>query len=262
MAEIGEQGKSFNFSSATRSANFRPDIDRIKQHDPYRQKYVRITRIVQGVGLLTAGFAVRLWTTGNGVWAVVVGILALLLLAVGYMIGRGANASIYESGLLIPGRIVALNPLQLVVMADMNNSVDDDDEHNVDHKDADEAENADNPNTADKTDNTEEAAIKNGNDLYGVRRVTLKDLPVHTLQIGERVPCAAGFGGSNLGGWGHFEPRPLVWATDDLTIITAAAAAIPDEEWARLDRLASELPQIEEEQVAFYDAELRFIEAK
>ena len=244
MAEIGEQGKSFNFSSATRSANFRPDIDRIKQYDPYRQKYVRITRIGQGVGLLTAGFAVRLWTTGNGVWAVVVGVLGLLLLAVGYMIGRGANASIYESGLLIPGRIVALNPLQLVVMADMNNSVDDDDEHNADHKD----------------DN--EAVIKNANDLYGVRRVTLKGLPVHTLQVGERIPCAAGFGGSNLGGWGHFEPRPLVWATNDLSIITAATAAIPDEEWARLDRLSSELPEIAEDQVAFYDAELRFIEAK
>ena len=45
MADIGEPGESFNFSSASRAANFRPDIDRIKQYDPYRQKYVRMTWI-------------------------------------------------------------------------------------------------------------------------------------------------------------------------------------------------------------------------
>ena len=249
MADIGEQGESFNFSSASRSANFRPDIDRIKQYDPYRQKYVRMTRIVYGIGLLTAGFAVRLWTTGNGVWAVVVGVLALLILAVGYMIGRGANASIYQSGLLIPARIVALNPLQVVALANMGNSDDEE-----------ESDDDDEPKNSNKTVNRDKA--QNTGDLYGVRRVTLKALPLHTLQIGERVPCAAGFGGSNGDGWGHFEPRPLVWATDDLTIITASIAAIPDEEWARLDKLARELPEMEEDKVAFFDAELRFVEAK
>ncbi|MBC8152585.1 MAG: hypothetical protein H7Z72_06710 [Bacteroidetes bacterium] len=88
MAEIGEQGKSFNFSMATRAANFDPDINRVKRYDIYQRKYVRMTRIVQGIGLLLVTWAVRLGTTGDGLWAGIVGALALLILLVGYMIGR------------------------------------------------------------------------------------------------------------------------------------------------------------------------------
>lgn len=77
MTEIGEQGERFNFSSASRAAHFRPDIDRIRRYDPYRQKYVRLTRIVQGIGLLTAGLSLRLWTTDHGIWAGVIGVAAV-----------------------------------------------------------------------------------------------------------------------------------------------------------------------------------------
>lgn len=257
MAEIGEQGESLNFSSASRSANFRPDIDRIKQYDPYQKKYVRMTWIVFGLGLLTAGFALRLAATGHGIWAGAVGVMVFVISFFGYMISRGANAAIYSSGLLIPARVTSLKPLQMVVMANMDTSDDDDGERNGDE-----------PEAVDKLNHADTAAGKGietekARDIYGVRRVTLTALPMHTLQIGERVPCAAGFGGSRAGVWSHFEPRPLVWATDEPTIIMASIAAIPDEEWARLDQLASQLPaEMNEDQVAFYDANLTFIEAK
>lgn len=226
MANTGEQGESFNFSSASRAANFRPDIDRVKRYDIYQRKYTRLTRIVQGVGVLMGAWAVRLGTTGHGSWAVVVVVLALLILLIGYMIGRGANASIYASGLLIPAHIVALEPLQLVALATMNN-----DEETTD-------------------------------EIYGIRRVTLTELPGHTLRVEERIPCAAGFGGSNLGGWGYFEPRPLVWATDDPAIIQGATEAIPDAEWNRLTQLTRRLPDLTDEHIAFYGADLTFIDVK
>lgn len=226
MAEIGEPGESFNFSSASRAANFRPDLDRVKRYDPYRQKYVRLTRIVLGIGLLSAALSLRFWTTDHGIWAVVIGVLALLLLLGGYMLGRGASAAVYSSGLLIPAHITSLEPLQLVVLATMSSDDEDTDE------------------------------------TYGIRRVTLKELPVHSLRIGERVPCAASFGGDHNGAWGHFEPRPLVWATDDPLLITASTATIPEEEWIRLDQLTRQLPEIQEDQVAFYRADLTFIKVK
>ena len=225
MAEIGEQGESFNFSSASRATNFRPDMDRIKRYDTYPQKYTRLSRTVQAVGLLTAAGAIRFWTTDHGIWAGLAVLLALLLFLGAYMIRRGASAVIYSGGLLIPAHITALKPLQLVALANMSND--------------------------------EEA-----DELYGLRRCTLKELPLHALRIGERVPCAAAFGGTTQGGWGHFEPRPLVWSTDDQTIIEASTAAIPDEEWARLDELTRQLPALEDDQVAFYRADLTFIEVK
>ena len=226
MTEIGEQGERFNFSSASRAAHFRPDIDRIRRYDPYRQKYVRLTRIVQGIGLLTAGLSLRLWTTDHGIWAGVIGVLALLLLLGGYMLGRGASAAVYSGGLLIPAHITSLEPLQLVALANMSSDDEDTDE------------------------------------TYGIRQVTLKELPVHSLRIGERVPCAASFGGNHNGVWGYFEPRPLVWATDDPVLITVSIAVIPEEEWTRLYQLTRQLADIQDDQVAFYDAALTFIDAK
>lgn len=237
MAEIGEPGESFNFSAASRAANFRPDLDRIKQYDPYRKKYVRLNRIAQGIGLLMAGFAIRLWTTDHGIWAGVVGLLAVLILLGGYLIGRGAAGAVYASGLLIPARITSLQPLQVVALANMGNDED-----------------------ADAEEVTDEPVETT--DLYGLRRITLTELPLHSLRIGERVPCAAAFGGSNRGGWGHFEPRPLAWATADPLVIMASIASIPENEWQRLEQLARQLPEIDEDQVAFYRADLTFVEAK
>ena len=226
MAEIGEQGESFNVSSASRAANFQPDIDRVKQYDPYQQKYVKISRGIYAVGLLVLAGAIRLWTAGHGILAGVAGLLALLLVLGGYMVGRGAGAAIYASGLLIPAQITALEPLEIVAMANMNNDEDDDEPH------------------------------------YGLRRITLKELPLHALRLGERIPCAAAFGGSSAGGWGFFEPRPLVWATDDPVTITATIASIPEEEWLRLSQLTSQLPALEGDQIAFYGADLSFVTVK
>ena len=212
--------------SASWTANFRPDIDRIRRYDPCWQKYVRLTRIVQGIGLLTAGLSLRLRTAGHGVWAGVIGALALLLLLGGYMLGRRASAAVYSGGLLILARTTSLEPLQLVALANMSSDDEDTDE------------------------------------TYGIRQVTLKELPAHSLRIGERVFCAASFGGDYNGAWGHFEPRPLVWATDDPLLIMVSIAMIPEEEWTRLDQLMRQVPDIQDDQVAFYDAALTFIDAK
>ena len=225
MATIGEEGESFNFSSATRAANIDVDSKRINRYDTFQKKYVYIRRGFYIAALLAVAGGVRLWTTEHGIWAVIVVMLALILALGGFMFGQGAGATVYTSGLLIPARISSLEPLQIESIANMSSS--------------------------------EEAEP-----VYGIRRVTLTELPLHTLRIGERIPCAGAFGGSFQEGHGHYEPRPLAWATGDPATIAACLATISEDEWERLTQLARQLPALTETNTAFYRSDLTLIDVK
>lgn len=224
MKEIGEEGESFNFSAAGRAANFEPDLARVRRYDPYLKKYKRISLLVLVAGLFAAAVATRLWITGHGGWSGLMVVLALLLFLGAYMLHQGAIGTVYSSGLLVPAVITSLKPLQLIALANMSRQED--------------------------------------SVLYGLQRITLTELPLHSLQTGERVPCAAAFGGLEQESWGYFEARPLVWATADSAIIRTAAASISNEEWARLNQLISKLPTLEDDQTAFYRDDLTFIDVK
>lgn len=221
MTQRTQPGHSFTASATRRVVTFEPDVARIRRYDPYLVKYKRASLLVLGSSLFSAAVATRLWITGHDGWSGAMTALSLALLVWAYTLWRDAIGTIYSEGLLIPAQITSLDPLQLVALADMP---------------------------------TSQATA-----LYGVQRLTLAKLPGHLVQLGERVPCVAAFGGTALGGWGYFEPRPLAWATSEPDVMLAAVASIPDEEWARLDQLTRLLPMLEDDQIAFYGPDLTFI---
>lgn len=85
------------------------------------------------------------------------------------------------------------------------------------------------------------------------------NLAPHELKTGERVPCVAMFGyeDAEKGRYCRFNPYPLAWATDDLTVIRSNETRIDEREWQLLYRAAAVLishePEIREDQLALFD---------
>ncbi len=217
-------------SSTDRVINFQPDIKLIEKYDTYRIKYVWITRIVSVCTILFVCATIRLYITDHGIWSTIFGLLSLITGFFNVMVWQTSGTTIYSTGMLIPGIITGIEPLQISTIANMSNS-----------------------------ENVEE--------LWGFRRIIIKDLPLHERNLGQRVPCVAGFGGSfGETAHGFYEPRPLIWATDDIAAVTATIEKIDAEEWDLLEVLdgitKTELPDMNDDNIAFFNHDLSIRELK
>jgi hypothetical protein len=201
--EIGDKGKSMNLSVATRALHITPDLERLAKYDEYPAK-VRRQKLKNLLWfLIFAAPTATLIAKGYEWWAIIPGVLAIWNL---FWVVAYSNASpqkVYESGLLCGAIIVNENPLQIAVMAEMQTS--------------------------------EEAPV-----CWGVKRFDVKELPLHNIKTGERVPCSVMFGGAlPFGGvWSQMEPHPVCWATADTSLLERAGEAIDEDEWRTLSTLA------------------------
>ena len=212
--KIGDKGENLNLSHATRAVHITPDLERLAKYDEYPAK-VRKQKLKNLAWFLI--FAVptaKLISMGYVWWSIIPGILSLWNLFWFIAHKNASPQAVYEKGLLCGAIIVNENPLQIAVMSEMQTSEDD-------------------PT------------------CWGIKCFDVKELPLHKISKGERVPCSVMFGGAMpfSGLWGEMEPHPVCWATADVPVLEKAKQAIDENEWRTLETLA-ELA-IEREDVDF-----------
>ncbi len=222
---IGDEGKLVNLSKASRALNISPDLERVAKYDEYPAKAKKEAQRHFGYFALFAVPTAILAVKGYVWWSVLPGVIALWNLVIGLVVRSTTPEKIYRSGLLSPAVIVNENPLQIAVMAEM----------------------------------------QTGEDLpvcWGVKRFDVKELPMHTIAKGERVPCVVMFGGARgfAKVWSEMEPHPVCWATGDESVLEQAGQVIEEEEWRTLHLLADAAAQREDldytQKVAYFNEDL------
>jgi len=228
MEQIGQEGKSINASHATRALNLEPNRALLKKYDMYAAKSDSASKKWLVAAVVSLAGTIGLFATGHWIW----GIALLLLTAVFgflFLMFRGlAIGGPYASGLLVPAVVVSAGPIKIAALAPMNRT---------------ETEN----DTSD----------------YGLKLLTIPHLPMHTLTIGNRVPCVAMFSaGSRNGLYTNFEPRPVSWGFDDENVIKKAIDVIDEDEWTFLDTVKHVVTEMSDDQVAYFDASHTLIEVR
>ena len=72
-------------------------------------------------------------------------------------------------------------------------------------------------------------------------------VPGIVREVGERVPSMAVTGMRTLRNQGHWEeisPMPVAWGTPDRSVVEAAEAAIPDQQWKKLEGLLGRFDEV------------------
>ena len=206
-------GKTFNFSQATRTSDIEVDAAWMKQHDEQLPKFMKLIwqRLVPGFILL--GVAAVLYVYGHWVYGSIAILAALSLLFFACLYYNAAGSAAYTSGALVPAIVVRTAPIELLALANVDCS---------------------------KEDADLEAQ-------WAYKRFSVKRLPVHRVELGERVPCMALFGGAKDGRWTRFEPRPLCWATSDAAAIRRNIERIDDTEWDMLSHITDDTTAADED---------------
>lgn len=230
QTQIGQEGDSMNFSYATRAMNTEPDSDQLEKYDEYPTGGNPIMYVFILLTIALLGFTIYLFTTGHWVWGIVGILVSLILAFLSYMFGNASlkKSVAYENGLLIPAIIVNTNPIQILAIADMS---------------ADEAVDP----------------------VYGVKKMTVNNLPNHVVEKGEKVPCVALFGMAYKGYRRMFEPRPVSWGYKNKDVIQEAIQAISQDdvegkfenEWEMLYEIETKYSdKIKDDELTFFDKDL------
>ena len=229
---IGEAGDVINNSMASSAMNIAPDVAQIEKYDTLKGPTTIIDYLVWVITALVAAGVIYLFLTGH--W--IIGALGVILTAFCAMVSyytvtsTAAKQMTYEDGLLVPGMIVNLSPLEIIVLVNMCSSED-------------------TPTT------------------YGCKKIQVGSLPGHAIEVGEEVPCATLFLGSKDGCYQTFMPRPICWGYSDSEKIKSAAAAIFSEEdyesvgggWDALRQIAPVMANQAPEKIVLFNADLQVI---
>ncbi len=225
MTNIGDKGKMINMSMASRAVHITPDLERLAMYDEYPAK-VRKQKLKHLLWFVVfAAPTVFLITKGYIWWSVLPGIISLWNLYMFFLLRNASPQAVYEHGLLCGAVIVSENPLQIALMAEMQTN-------------------------------------DNAPVCWGVKRFDVKELPLHNIAKGERVPCAVMFGGKLpfAGVWSEMEPHPVCWATADMSILTQATKVIGENEWRTLELLADVAAERKDldysKKIAYFNANL------
>lgn len=227
-AQIGEKGKSVNLSNASRAMNKKPDGEQIKKFDESAKQTSKFRNKLIFTLLVIVGFSGYLFFTGHWIFASILAVISLLLLLFTLNIN---SETVYENGLIIPAIIVNTNPLKIIVLADMRSE--------------------------------EEQTL-----IWGCQKITLKNLPNHKIEIGEKIPCVSLFGMAINGYRRHFEPRPISWGFKNPDYLSQAVELITNNEcpnftseWEILEKLSNAMKDFDKEnEVVFFDEDLNRVE--
>jgi len=203
MENQNETGSSFNFSRASRTSDVEVNKELMKKYDEQRAKLIRLSWRPLGFFLIMLSLSLKLYVDAHWVWGTLPMLVALFALFRFYAYRNAGGASAYTSGLLVPAIVVRTNPIELIALADVC---------------CDDA----------------------GDEQFAYKRFAVKNLPLHKVVEGERIPCMALFGGSTNGQWANFEPRPLCWVTDDANAIKHNIDRIEEREWDILRKITDD----------------------
>lgn len=225
MNEDNQKGKPLNFSQATLGSKITIEKKLIEKYDIYAAKAKKTSKFAIFMSFILTSLSIKLFLNGNWVIGIITIILALISLFLFFMFRGVAIGGAFESGLLVPGMIVNTNPIEIVVLANISNSEDEQKKQ------------------------------------YACKKTKVK-LPLHQITLGEKVPCVAMFGGANNGIYTNFEPRPLVWACSSFEEITSEINRIDQSDWEYLDVVKNKVPKLEENQIALFNNNHEFTEVK
>ncbi|PSK92429.1 DUF3239 domain-containing protein [Taibaiella chishuiensis] len=183
----------------SRLCQFKPDPGRVRKFDIYCRAYRVTYQILALISLFCIVAAVSAFTARHWIAAGIITVVTALPLSLLFLYWRLMRRKTYEKGLLIPGMIASLQPLTLIALADMRS----------------------------------EETLYN-TPQWGCKKIEPGNLPLHTLQVGEKVPCIAVFDVTDSDLRSNFEPRPVSWATADHHNIDQAVRLIDPEEWILL----------------------------
>lgn len=226
-SKIGSKGKSINISSATRAMNVEPDKDQIKKLDELTKKTNRIKYGLVLVIIVLAKLTLHLFQTNHWIIGSILVVVELILIFFAFSI---SNTGAYKNGLIVPAIIIETNPIKIIALADM------------------------------RTEEQQEKLI------WGCKKVTLKNLPNHKIEIGEKVPCVSLFSMASKGYRINFEPRPISWGYKNPDYIPKVIDVITNSdedyhnyanEWEILENLVDTMKKTEKEnKVLFFDENL------
>jgi hypothetical protein len=178
--ELHPDGGSF----ATSAPHVELDFRRLRRFDSEIGSLVRMVQGMIALFIVLLAIDVALWWSGAWFWAFMV------LFPLWWMrkwmrhvtlIPRVAHAmrQLFHNALLTPGIIERVEPLTVVCLAPLGNGM--------------------------------------GDSYWGLKRLRIRDLPLHEHRVGEVFPCVSGFEeGEADDRWADFIPRPISWGTGDL----------------------------------------------
>lgn len=222
--EDNKDVKSINFSVATRKAQFKADSELVKQFDMSVVAAGKRFKISLVIFILLLALTIYNFVTGHFWIGVISSIITIISVLITLVIRGLALGAVYESGLLVPAVITNTNPVEVTVLSDVS-----------------------------ATDDKSQLACK---------KIKLRTLPLHTISIGEKIPCVALFGGMSDGCYTNFDPRPLAWATANIEDITRNIGLIDNSEWDFLEIVKDKVPQMNSDQIAYFDENGNFQELK
>ena len=179
---------------------------------------LQISAIIFGILLLVGAAALFAWWGQGSAIGLIGGIIALtfgllcFFLAVVVPRKVGGAQQLYDSYPLAPAVIAEVNERDVVLMALVNTNVD--------------------PSLPPRWG----AALRTVTRIEGISEP----------KLGQRVPVAAVQGRRSVGDqehWDEISPMPIAWGTPDQEIVTAARKAIPEDQWARLDKARKRLDE-------------------
>ncbi len=220
-----EKGKPINLSQATVAAKISIDKNLVKKYDIYAKKAKLVSLVIFIMTISFIAMSGMLFSKGHWGFAIITVIFSLFGFFLTLMFRGISSGGAFESGLLVGGIITNISPLEMVVLANISNS-------------------------------------ENDEVQYACKKIKPINLPLHKIKLGERIPCAAMFGGVRDGIHLNFQPRPLSWATSDITEIKAELEKIDSSDWEFLELVKNKIPKLDDEQIALFDLDGKFMEIK
>jgi len=230
--KIGEKGKNLNFSVASRAMNMEPDKEQVEKYDEYPNGGNTIQYVFIFLTVALLGLSVKLFISGHWIWGIICALVTVFLAFLSLALGGAKKSVAYENGLLIPAIVTNTNPIEIMAIADMS-------------------------------------ADENVEPVYGVKKMTVNNLPNHVVEKGEKVPCVALFGMAIKGYRRMFEPRPVSWGFENKELITETIQAISQDpvegnfenEWEMLYEIeAKYADKISDDDLTFFDKDLNPVE--
>ncbi|WP_163356562.1 DUF3239 domain-containing protein [Dysgonomonas sp. 25] len=220
MENLTEKAQNEGIPSCHGWMNPQITIDRhlIRRHDHYHKYVSRRAYLSLITTLILLFIAIEMFITENWFWGAIVTIVASGLFFVYYILRKLQSGMAYKAGYLAPGIVINVQPLEIAVII----------------------------NTA---------ADKGSPKHYGCKRMQIKNLPLHSHEIGERVPCSIMFGELDENYYTSYDLRPLAWGTGCKEEIGKEIERIPEEDWKRLETLLGNgnLFRFEMEEMACFD---------
>ncbi|MEZ2189246.1 DUF3239 domain-containing protein [Corynebacterium sp. CCM 9204] len=161
-----------------------------------------------------------LWYFGGQpwVWMMVIALAVMAVVSFGMMFVLprkvGTAQELYDRYPLVPAVVAKVNERDLVLLALVNTTVD-----------------------------------ENDKPRWALAARTVTRLAGHPRKVGERVPSVAVSGQRHLSDrehWSEVTPMPISWATPDRGVIGRAADAIPAAQWKRLEKSVDRLAEVRE----------------